>query len=156
MSTIGIDPSVDHPAFAIWPQRETWRIDVLGEGPARLRSLYAATHDWAALSAPDDLEAVFIERPFGRFAKQALDQACGVLQVAVLHGLDEQFPHPVSCFEVSTGTWKKHALGNGAAKKPDVLRWACDHVESKLTQDEADALAIACAGSLLLTRGEAA
>ena len=164
MSTIGIDPSVDHPAFALWPQRETWRIDILGQGAARLRSLYAAAHDWAALSAPDDLEAVFIERPFGRFQKQALDQASGVLQVAVLNGLAEQFPHPVSCFELSTGTWKKAALGNGAAKKHEVGKWARNRVwhvkelppPSQLTQDEADALAIAYAGARLLEQGEAA
>ena len=159
-SVIGIDPGVRAPAFAIWPSCEAWRIEISGEGADRLCSLYAAAHDWAALSAPHDLEAVFIERPFGRFAKAALDQACGVLQVAILHGLDEQFPHPVSLFELSTGTWKKHALGYGNAKKDDVFFWALEkrgeEATEEITQDEADALAIACAGARLLEAGEAA
>lgn len=162
MSTLGIDPSVARPAFATWPDCHTERIDVMGEGSARLLSLYGAAHDWTALHAPDDLEAVFIERPFGRFAKQALDQACGVLQVAVLHALREKFPHPVSCFELPVGTWKLEALGNGAAKKVDVAAWA-ERVSPPqgdpsypLAQDECDALAIAAAGASLLKRGEAA
>lgn len=162
MSTLGIDPSVRAPAFACWPSCHTERIEVIGEGSSRLLSLYGTAHDWAALHAPDDLEAVFIERPFGRFAKQALDQACGVLQVAVLHALREKFPHPVSCFELPVGTWKREAIGNGAAKKADVIEWA-ERVSPPqgdpsypLTSDEADALGVACAGAYLLKRGEAA
>lgn len=153
MSVIGIDPSVVAPALAIWPAKETWQFQTRGDGAERLLNLYAQIHDWAALSAPDDLLAVFIERPTGRFADPALTQANGVIQVAVLHGLNEQFPHPVSCFEISPGTWKKEALGSGRAKKDDVAVWAADRiVDRDLTQDEADALAIACAGGRLVAR----
>lgn len=160
-STLGIDPSVNRPAIAEWPSCKTWQVDVLGDGSQRLLALYAAVHDFAQLNAPDDLEAVFIERPFGRFAKQALDQACGVLQVAVLHALRERFPHPVSCFELPVGTWKREAVGNGAAKKHDVMEWAEAIIPPgdptyPLTQDEADALGVAAAGAHLLKRGEAA
>lgn len=154
-SVIGVDPSVDHPAVAIWPEGKTWQLRTRGEGAARLLNLYAAIHDWAALSAPDDLLAVFIERPTGRFADPALTQANGVIQVAVLHGLNEQFPHPVSCFEISPGTWKLQAIGSGRAKKDDVAQWAMENLDpattKDFTQDEADALAIACAGYKLLS-----
>ena len=156
MSLVGVDPSVRAPAFAIWPTCETWQFETRGQGAERLLHLYEGTHDWALLHAPEDLEAVFIERPRGRFDKQALDQASGVLQVALLKALSTRFPHPASCFEVSPGTWKKAALGNGAAKKQEVLKWAFDQPATKpvLTQDEADALAIACAGSRLIVEGE--
>lgn len=162
MSTLGIDPSVNRPAFALWPERKTWQLDVIGEGAQRLLALYSAVHDWATLNPPPDLEAVFIERPRGRWPNQHLDYATGVIQVAVLHGLSEHYPHPVSLFEVSTGEWKRRALGNGAAKKDEVFIWANCQLDpakaleramegpASITQDEADALAIARAGSCAL------
>lgn len=161
MSTIGIDPSVVAPAFAIWPSGETLRVRTTGEGAARLANLYRLTVEWAQGFAPNDLEAIFIERPVGKFPKRALDQASGVLQVAILAGTDH-FDYPVSCFELSPGEWKKTVLGNGAAKKPEVHAWAERHwtgqfrLAGVFTQDEADALAIACAGSLLLGHSEVA
>lgn len=156
MTVIGCDPQVASPAFATWPARETWQLKIEGEGAVRLCALYAATYEWAVANAPDDLQACFIERPFGRFNKQALDHACGVLQVALVHGLSRHFSHPVSVFEISTGTWKKEALGSGRAKKNDVAMWAASCMFSDgdyetFTQDEADALAISCAGYKLLS-----
>ena len=159
MTVIGCDPQVASPAFATWPARETWQLKIEGEGAVRLCALYAATYEWAVANAPDDLQACFIERPFGRFNKQALDHACGVLQVALVHGLSRHFSHPVSVFEISTGTWKKEAIGSGRAKKDDVMKWARNQVwdqkdlppPSNLTQDTADALAISCAGYKLLS-----
>lgn len=155
MTVIGCDPQVASPAFATWPARETWQLKIEGEGAVRLCALYAATYEWAVANAPDDLQACFIERPFGRFNKQALDHACGVLQVALVHGLSRHFSHPVSVFEISTGTWKKEALGSGRAKKDDVKLWALCERRKAVTQDEADALAISCAGYKLLSTGEA-
>lgn len=154
-STIGIDPSVVAPAVATWPGCETWRIDIVGRGTDRLLAIYGAIHDLIALRAPDDLEAIFIERTFGRFDKRTLDQACGVIAVAAVHGLRERFPHPVSCFEVSTSEWRKTVFGRGNAKKQDAVEWAAEH-GCRETVDECEALCMAYAGSLLLTRGDAA
>lgn len=155
MSTVGIDPSVQAPAIAVWPSGDTWQARVHGEGAERLCALYDAVHDWAALSAPDDLEAVFIERPVGKFPKRSLDHATGVIQVAMVHGLKDIFPFSVSVFELSPGTWKKAALGKGNAKKHEVIEWAAEHLGSRnYTSDEADALAIGCAGFRMLNDKE--
>ena len=152
MSVIGIDPSVDHTCLAEWPSGRTWRTKSGGEGAARLAEISRLMVRFALDSAPDDLEAVFIERTRGKFPKDGLLMACGVIQATLVIALEERFPHPVSVFELSTGTWKKRALGNGAAKKHEVQAWAADFVEG-LTEDEADALAIACAGFNMLRDG---
>lgn len=157
MSVVGIDPSIDHPALAIWPSKETWQLKIEGEGSARLDALFCQIRGWCANHGPDDLEAVFIERPTGQFASPALIQANGVIQVAMVRGFAGRFAHPVSVFEISPGTWKKEALGPGRAKKQDVMKWAAGQIDGdpgrQYTQDECDALAIACAGYRYLTRG---
>ena len=157
MSVIGIDPSVDHPALAIWPAKETWQLKIEGEGSARLDALFCQIRGWCANHAPTDLQAVFIERPTGQFASPALVQANGVIQVAMVRGFAGYFAHPVSVFEISPGTWKKEAIGSGRAKKDDVHAWACALLRptgagKPPTQDECDALAIACAGYKLLSK----
>ncbi len=121
--------------------------------------LYTLVIEWAKNHAPTDLEAIFIERPVGKFPKRALDNATGVIQVAMIHGVSH-FHYPVSVFELSPGTWKKEALGKGNATKLDVLDWAMHNgarhgpdehgLEWSPTQDQADALAIARAGFSLL------
>jgi Holliday junction resolvasome RuvABC endonuclease subunit len=162
VSTIGIDPSVSRPAFALWPTARTWQFRIDGEGAPRLRDLYLNTVAWAEQEVPDDLDAVFIERPVGKFPKRALDHACGVIQAAMLAALDDRFLHLPSVFELSPGEWKKAIGLGGNAKKPDVYQWAVPRWEKPdvpagpFTQDEADALAIACAGSALLAQGAAA
>lgn len=159
MSVVGIDPSVDHPALAIWPFRETWQLKIEGQGSARLDALFCQIRGWCAAHAPNDLEAVFIERPTGQFPSPALVQANGVIQVAMVRGATALFSHPLSVFEISPGTWKKEALGSGRAKKQDVLEWSEVELSKnprrypRISQDEADALAIACAGYRYLTRG---
>jgi Holliday junction resolvasome RuvABC endonuclease subunit len=155
-STIGIDPSVNAPAFAVWPAATTYQVKTWGQGSERLTALYDLTFRHMEY-APDDLEAVFIERPVGRFPKRALDQACGILQVAVVKGLEERFDHPVSIFELSPSAWKKGIGLSGAAKKMDVAAWALvqDGLKPEpLTQDEMDALAIAAAGHSLVRTGQ--
>lgn len=156
MSVIGIDPSVDHPALAIWPAKETWQFRIKGEGSARFDSLFCELRGWCANNAPDDLQAVFIERPTGGFNNPTLYQANGIIQVAMMRGLIALYPHPPTVFEISPGTWKKEALGSGRAKKHDVAMWAASCMFSDgdyetFTQDEADALAISCAGYKLLS-----
>lgn len=161
-SVLGIDPSIVRPAFGLWPQRTTKRLDRMpGEGAERLDYLYGAAHAWITLNAPDELLAVFIELPRGKFEKRALDHSCAVLQLAALHALRNRYAHPVSVFEIAVGTWKKEALGNGAAKKDAVWQWASGQMPpmsltaDTISQDEADALAIARAGHSLIERGEA-
>jgi hypothetical protein len=153
-SVIGIDPSVQAPAFAIWPRGETWQLRIDGQGAERLRDLYCVAKDWTRVHAPDDLEAIFIERPVGRFPKRALDHACGVLQVAAIAGTSARFPHPVSVWELSPGEWKKQVGLGGAAKKHEVAAWARAEAGEGLTQDEADALCIAAAGHSLVRTGQ--
>lgn len=160
MSVIGIDPSVDHPAIAIWPAKETWQFRIKGEGSARFDALFCELRGWCANYAPGDLQAVFIERPTGGFNNPTLYQANGIIQVAMMRGLIALYPHPPTVFEISPGTWKKEALGSGRAKKQDVLKWAATKIANPVpgkiyTQDEADALAISCAGYKLLSTGEA-
>ena len=152
MSVIGIDPSVDHPALAVWPAKETWQFKIKGEGSARFDALFCELRGWCANNAPDDLQAVFIERPTGGFNNPTLYQANGVLQVAIRRGLAGYYHHPVSVFEISPGTWKKEAIGSGRAKKDDVAAWASEFLPGMdWTQDQADALAISCAGYKLLS-----
>lgn len=157
MSVIGIDPSVDHPAIGIWPSCETWQLAVSGQGSQRLWMLDDAITHTIADIAPSDLQAIFIERPTGGFNNPTLYQANGVIQVAAMRGARPSFPFAVSVFEISPGTWKKEAIGSGRAKKDDVRDWADFHLADKFkqfTQDEADALAIACAGYKLLSKEE--
>lgn len=152
-SVIGIDPSVAHPAIAVWPAGSTWITEIPGSGSERLCYLYAAVHDYAALSTPDDLEAIFIERPVGRVPSPEMVRAAGVIEVAILHGLDSQFPHRPSVFRLSPPEWKKAVGLVGNATKVEVAVWAADAVPTRdLTQDEADALAIACAGHGMLSK----
>jgi len=155
-SVIGIDPSVQRPALAIWPAKETWQFRIKGEGSARFDALFCELRGWCANNAPDDLQAVFIERPTGGFNNPTLYQANGIIQVAMMRGLIALYPHPPTVFEISPGTWKKEALGSGRAKKHDVAMWAASCMFSDgdyetFTQDEADALAISCAGYKLLS-----
>lgn len=153
-STIGIDPSVVRPAFATWPNRRSWRLHIPGEGTARLHDLYKSTHNWTATHAAADLEAVFIERPVGRFPKRPLDNAVGVIVAAVLNALEGTYPHTPTIFELSPGEWKKAAGMKGNATKDDVAEWTRGKLigapPTERTQDEYDAIAIAAAGSLML------
>ena len=150
-SVIGIDPSVQRPALAIWPAKETWQFRIKGKGSARFDALFCELRGWCANNAPDDLQAVFIERPTGGFNNPTLYQANGIIQVAMMRGLIALYPHPPTVFEISPGTWKKEALGSGRAKKDDVKLWALCERRKAVTQDEADALAISCAGYKLLS-----
>lgn len=88
--------------------------------------------------------AVFVEQPFaaGRGVEPELYYAVGVIQAVLA-----EFA-PVQTIPVPT--WKKQAVGYGAAKKPDVLRWAQRKGYEGESQDEADAIGIAVAGVKLM------
>lgn len=159
-SVIGIDPSVGHPAFAVWPSKYVERLEVPGSGSERLCALYVAAIEWTKREARSDLRGIFIERPKGRFPSWPLWQATGVLQVATVAGVSHLFDHDPTCFELSPSEWRKEVGLKGNATKGEVIAWAHDlltrdgFIHDDLTSDEADALAIAAAGHSLLTKGE--
>lgn len=148
MSTIGIDPGVS-PAFAAWPAGVTWQIAAEGDGPARLAQIARAVHDWAQLSAPEDLQAVFIENPRARFVSLELYRVTGVLEATLINALRDRFPHEPTVFRLTPTEWKKAIGLKGNADKAAVYEWAA---QPDLSQDEADALAIAYAGHEMLNR----
>ncbi len=154
MVVIGIDPGATTPAIAEWPTGYTWQLAGKGKDGARLAGLARAVHDWTLLSTPDDLTAIFIERPIGKYTPPELLRAAGVIEATVLNAMREQFPHEPMCVRLSPGEWKKGAGMKGNAKKQEVHAWATDLTGRALTQDEADALAIAAAGYALLTNEE--
>lgn len=149
-TTWGIDPSVNYPVLAEWPSGRVQMLRTNGSGAERLADL---GDQWAGLIsewASHLPTAVFIERVRGKYPKDALVMAVGVIEAVTWTMLDEISEHPTSIFELSPGEWKSHAVGNGGAKKPAVMAWAREHGYQGKVQDEADALGIACAGSRLL------
>lgn len=156
MSVIGIDPSVVAPAVAVWPSCDTWQFKIGGAGSERLYRLGQEMKKWATRNRPADLDAIFIERPTGRFPVPDLTRACGVIEAAMYGSFSSIYRYPVPIFRLSPPEWKKEVLDSGKATKLDVFHWAAPLAPKTLTQDEADALAIARAGHSLLERGEAA
>lgn len=151
--TWGFDPSVNYPAAGEWP---TGRVALLHTdffGPARLADLYAK---WTALVREwyrPDLEAVFVERIRGKHPMDALVMASGIIEAAT-HAVLAELGSEAAIFELSTAEWKAHAVGRGHAQKSEVLRWAQENGYEGEVQDEADALAIACAGGRIMGKGE--
>jgi len=170
VSVIGCDPSVDHPAFATWPQRGIYQLAIRAPQPRRLYELHLRVKEWAEAVAPADLEAVFIERPVGRVPSPELVRAAGVIEAALVAGLRAAYEHPPTVFRLSPGEWKKGIGLSGNADKSTVYEWAHPltlnarrwrgegglNQSSGLTQDQADALAIAAAGASLLEAEPAA
>ena len=151
MSVWGVDPSVSHPAIGEWPSRNTWELKVVGAGAERLAALADAIAFFAHGMVPDDLEAVFVERPVGRVPSPELVMATGVIEASIHKALADKFAHPVSIFRLSPGEWKKAAGLKGNAKKFEVWNWALfNQPKDDISQDEADALCIAYAGHNLL------
>lgn len=80
-----------------------------------------------------------------------LYQACGVIVAAVFEALRYVHRWPVTVAPIPTADWKKRSVGNGAAKKDQVLLHARRaYGYGGHDQDEADALCIAVAGRNLL------
>lgn len=152
----GVDCHVSHVAIGWWSQEA--RGAASERIPAKLRDAERlhALHDTTARLTVELLRrsevpppaAVLVERPTGRFPNPALMQACGVIQAAiygaVLHGL---WATPV--FLVEVARWKKAVLGSARADHEQRVRWARGEVPTVADGDEADALAIACAGHVL-------
>lgn len=154
----GIDPSIRHPVLAEWPTRRIWRLPTEHDGARRLAFLAVEWERLIREQHTPSVEAVFIERARGKFPKDALTMAIGVIEAVSWRTLAELNPYPTPIFELSAGEWKAEALGpgHGAAKKADVSRWALAQLpdRDRITQDEADALAIACAGSRMLAHDQ--
>jgi len=87
---------------------------------------------------------VWIEQPSGRFRNLQLTYAVGVLQAALF----ETLACPV--WTVASSAWKRRTIGVGNASKAQVAAWV-DRLGVEVDgQDEADAVAIACAGRAML------
>lgn len=90
---------------------------------------------------------VWVEQPSGRFIKPQLYYVVGVLQAALF----ESLACPV--WTVPSGTWKQRTVGRGNATKEQVAAWVRSQRHGFDSQDEADAIGIACAGrAMLLSR----
>lgn len=138
-----------------------------GGGAHRLAGLLADfepfVHRWAAAAPP---AAVLVEQPYGQGKSRPHPQSYYVVGV-VLAVLATAFPDaPVE--NVTPGEWKAEALGlgQGAARKPAILRWArtvieytgqcpkCNAEGSKpcdnacRAHDEADALGVATSAAI--------
>lgn len=92
---------------------------------------------------------VWVEQPSGRFPNLPLTYAVGVIQAALFEALE------VPVWSVTSGMWKKTALGYGNASKAQVSAWVANDLRLDAnSQDEADACAIAWAGRDMFVRRE--
>jgi Holliday junction resolvasome RuvABC endonuclease subunit len=106
------------------------------------RQLRIAARQWAGTWRPT---VVWVEQPSGRFRNPQLVYATGVVQAALYEALG----CPV--WTIPSGRWKKATVGVGNATKPQVRAWVDRRGVDVDGQDEADAVAIACAGRAMLT-----
>jgi len=87
---------------------------------------------------------IFVEQASGRFRAPQLTYAVGVVQAALYEALG------VPVWSVPSSKWKRSTVGVGNATKPQVRAWV-DRLGVEVEgQDEADAVAIACAGRAML------
>lgn len=86
----------------------------------------------------------WVEQPSGRFPNPQLMYCAGVIQAA----LYETLACPV--WSIPSSRWKIATVGRGNATKPQVRAWVDALGLTVDTQDEADAVAIACAGRAML------
>ena len=150
----GVDPSlaiqavafadVDSPSVDVrtlitrTTEREGARLGLLD------RQLRIAARQWAGEFPP---EVVWVEQPSGRFTNLQLVYACGVIQAALFETL------AVPVWSIPSGAWKRRTVGVGNATKPQVRAWVDGLGVAVDSQDEADAVAIACAGRAMLLSG---
>jgi len=109
------------------------------------RQLRIAARQWAASYPP---ACIWVEQPSGRFRNLALTYAVGVVQAALFETL------AVPVWTIPSSTWKHRTVGVGNATKPQVRAWVDQLGLGAGSQDEADAVAIACAGRAMLVTGK--
>jgi Holliday junction resolvasome RuvABC endonuclease subunit len=151
----GIDPALSRIAVAI-AELGAEHVEVTSlvtatdavEGE-RLGLLDRQVRVWATqLRVEFPPAAVWVEQPSGRFRNLALVYATGVIQAALFEALGG-----VPVWTIPSGTWKLRAVGVGNATKDQVKAWA-EGVAEVDGQDEADAVAIACAGRAMVESGQ--
>jgi Holliday junction resolvasome RuvABC endonuclease subunit len=146
-----VDPAVSRLAFAFAPvdggpvEVRTLRTDSEAREGQRLgwldRQLRIAARQWGGEYPP---ACVWIEQPSGRFRNLPLVYAVGVVQAALFEAL------AVPVWTLPSSAWKKRTVGVGNATKLQVLAWVTRLGVDVASQDEADAVAIACAGRAML------
>lgn len=88
---------------------------------------------------------VWVEQASGRFPNPQLAYSVGVVQAAIFEALGG-----IPVWTMPSGTWKRRTVGRGNATKPQVRAWVQALGVAARSQDEADAVAIACAGRAML------
>jgi Holliday junction resolvasome RuvABC endonuclease subunit len=135
---------VDTPAVEVrtlitrTTEREGARLGLLD------RQLRIAARQWAGTFPP---EVVWVEQPSGRFRNPQLSYAVGVIQAALFEALG------VPVWSIPSSAWKRRTVGVGNATKPQVRAWVDRLGVDVDSQDEADAVAIACAGRAMMLSG---
>ncbi len=121
-------------------------------GSRLLATLWAEVRELAAVWADSYPPlTVWVERPTGGYPNPPLDHAVGVTLAALYAALEHLYLHPVPVNLIPIGVWKKLAVGHGNASKQQTLNWAREHGYQGFDCDEADAFAIATAGSQYAT-----
>jgi Holliday junction resolvasome RuvABC endonuclease subunit len=137
---IGLDPSSRSTGIAAMHEDGTLKHVTLhetGELPDRLVRLRAAVRSWLTPYAELGAWCAVVEDPGTRHGGTALGAAYGVCTEAARSVL----ACPV--MTLRSGQWKRLALGNGAAKKPDVMAGARLLGYQFNDQDAADAIVMA-------------
>lgn len=95
--------------------------------------------------------ACWVETPRGR-VHPSLWAVYGVIQAALYEAMSSLAPYPVSIFTVGPTEWKAQLFGegNGHASKEFIAEWCVGRGFVFRSQDEADALAIAAAGAVMM------
>jgi Holliday junction resolvasome RuvABC endonuclease subunit len=146
-----IDPAVSRVAFA-YADLDSDRIEVdtlthktdAREGE-RLGGLIAKVRWHAVLQRRHYRpHVVFVEQPSGHIRNLQLAYATGVIQAALYEALG------VPVWTIPSSKWKKTALGYGNASKEQVAAWVTAQGWAADSQDEADAVAMAHAGRLMI------
>jgi Holliday junction resolvasome RuvABC endonuclease subunit len=90
---------------------------------------------------------VWVEQPSGQWRNLPLTYAVGVLQAALFEALG------VPVWTMPTAAWKQRSVGRGNVSKQEVRAWVEQLGVPVESQDEADAVALAFAGRLMVRAG---
>ena len=150
---VGIDPGSRHTGLAAVHDDGALRTQTIhptGELPDRLVFLRKSVRLWLADIAQDGAWCCVVEQPGTRFGGASLLAAYGICVEAAASSLK----CPV--MTLPSAQWKKLALGNGAAKKSDVMAAAREFGYDGADQDQADAIGMARCAVILAQQVERA
>lgn len=121
-----------------------WRASRFSEGFKRQVEHFKSWTD--AGFAPD---AIYLEQPYVPRGRGG-DFTHLFMYGVTLAALGEVVGN-VDVTEIPPQTWKSKALGagRGRAEKPEIMRWAQARGYAGRSQDEADAIGVACAGAVM-------